>query len=132
VEILVIDDDPDMVTIISMLLKTNGHKPIGASGGKEGLKIARDILPDLILLDIMMPDIDGFEVLRELRLDSSTKEIPVIFVSAMSSAENEERAKQMGAQAYITKPYQPDKFMDTIRRASLMGADQLQVTFSSQ
>lgn len=124
-EILIIDDDPDMVTIISLLLTTNGHRPIGASGGKEGLKIARERLPDLILLDVMMPGIDGFEVLRELRLDSSTKEIPVVFVTGMCSAENEERAKKLGAQCYITKPYQPDKFMDTVRRASLVGANQL-------
>jgi DNA-binding response OmpR family regulator len=116
--ILVIDDDPDMVTIISMLLTTNGHSPTGAYGGEEGLKIAREMLPDLILLDLMMPGIDGFEVLSDLRSYSSTENIPVVLVTAMCSAENEERARSMGAQAYITKPYRRDKFMETIRRAS--------------
>ena len=119
--ILVIDDDPDMVTIISMLLSINGHTPIGAYGGGEGLKIAQEMLPDLILLDIMLPDIDGFEVLRELRMDRSTQGIPVVFVTAMCSPENEERARNMGAQGYITKPYQRDKLMETVRRAAHAG-----------
>ena len=103
--ILMVDDDPDMLEIFRLLLKVNGHRPITALGGKEGLDIARKELPDVILLDLMMPDIDGFEVLRQLKLDISTEEIPVIFVTAVNGHEFIDRAMSLGAEGYITKPY---------------------------
>lgn len=117
VNILMIDDDPDMLEIFSLLLKVNGHRPITALGGKEGLDIARKELPDVILLDLMMPDIDGFGVLRQLKLDTSTQEIPVIFVTAVNGHEFIDKAMSLGAEGYITKPYARNQLMSLINEA---------------
>lgn len=115
-DILVIDDDPDVVSLLSLLLKTNGHRPTGAYGGEEGLKIVKEIMPDLILLDIMMPGIDGFNVLRQLRFDKTTENIPVIFVSAINDEESKRKAESLGSQGYITKPYERNQLMETINK----------------
>jgi CheY-like chemotaxis protein len=117
VNILMIDDDPDMLEIFRLLLKVNGHRPITALGGKEGLDIARKELPDVILLDLMMPDIDGFGVLRQLKLDTSTKEIPVIFITAVNGHEFRDEAMSLGAEAYVTKPYTRNQLMSLINEA---------------
>lgn len=117
VNILMIDDNPDMLEILRLLLKVNGHRPIMALGGKEGLDIARKELPDVILLDLMMPDIDGFGVLRQLKLDTSTQEIPVIFVTAVNGHEFIDKAMSLGAEGYITKPYARNQLMSLINEA---------------
>ena len=120
--ILMIDDDPDMLEIFRLLLKVNGHRPITALGGKEGLDIARKELPDVILLDLMMPDIDGFGVLRQLKLDTSTQEIPVIFVTAVNGHEFIDKAMSLGAEGYITKPYARNQLMSLINEVSSTAA----------
>jgi len=117
VNILMIDDNPDMLEILRLLLKVNGHRPIMALGGKEGLDIARKELPDVILLDIMMPDIDGFEVLRRLKLDMSTEKIPVILVTAVSGQALIDKAMSLGAEGYVTKPYTRNQLMSLINEA---------------
>jgi CheY-like chemotaxis protein len=121
VDILVVDDDPGMVDLISILLKFHGHRPIKAYGGKEALEAARAEPPDIILLDIMMPEIDGFEVLRQLRLDETTKDVPVIFVTAIFGPEFEERAMSLGAQGFVGKPYCREKLMTVIHRVASEG-----------
>ena len=120
--ILMIDDDPDMLEILGLLLKVNGHRPITALGGKEGLDIARKEPPDVILLDIMMPDIDGFEVLRRLKLDMSTEKIPVILVTAVSGQALIDKAMSLGAEGYVTKPYTRNQLMSLINEVSSTAA----------
>ncbi len=122
VNILMIDDNPDMLEILRLLLKVNGHRPIMALGGKEGLDIARKELPDVILLDIMMPDIDGFEVLRRLKLDMSTEKIPVILVTAVSGQALIDKAMSLGAEGYVTKPYTRNQLMSLINEVSSTAA----------
>ena len=105
--VLVVDDTPDNLVLMSGLLKDEYRVKV-ANSGERALKIAiSEGAPDLILLDIMMPEMDGYEVLRRLRADARTKEIPVIFLTAMSSAEDEERGLELGAVDYITKPISP-------------------------
>ncbi len=104
---LVVDDTPDNLTLMSALL-SDDYKVKVANRGERGLRIAKgDSQPDLILLDIMMPEMDGYEVLRQLQADPLTRDIPVIFLTAMSAAEDERIGLSMGAVDYITKPVNP-------------------------
>ena len=105
--ILIIDDSPDVINLISGLLK-NIYKIKAANNGEKGLKIVQSGNSiDLILLDIMMPGISGFEVCERLKTDPNTSDIPVIFLTAMTTLEDEQRGLKLGAVDYITKPISP-------------------------
>jgi chemotaxis protein methyltransferase CheR len=105
--ILVVDDTPENLTLISSLLKDD-YKVKVANGGEKALKIARsESPPNLVLLDIMMPGMDGYEVCRRLKLDEMTMNIPVIFLTAKSEVEDEKKGLELGAVDYITKPISP-------------------------
>lgn len=105
--ILVVDDTPDNLTLMSGLLKDNYRVKI-ANNGERALKIAQsDTPPDLILLDIMMPEMDGYEVCRRLKADSKTRDIPVIFLTAKTEVVDETHGFELGASDYITKPISP-------------------------
>lgn len=105
--ILAVDDTPDNLLLITGLLKDNYHVRV-ANGGERAIKIAQsDNPPDLILLDIMMPDIDGYEVCRRLKADEKTNNIPIIFLTAKTEIEDETRGLEIGAVDYITKPISP-------------------------
>jgi putative two-component system response regulator len=105
--VLVVDDTPDNLSLMSSLLKDD-YKVKVANGGEKALKIAQsDNPPDLILLDIMMPGIDGYEVCQRLKSDPATRDIPVIFLTAKSEVEDEKKGLEMGAVDYITKPISP-------------------------
>ncbi len=105
--VLVIDDSPDNLTLMSGLLK-GVYKVKVANHGQIGLKVALSAQPpDLILLDIMMPDMDGYEVCRRLKANPATRDIPVIFLTARSEVEDEEKGLSFGALDYVTKPVSP-------------------------
>ena len=105
--ILVVDDTPDNLTLMSGLLKDNYRVKI-ANNGERALKIAQsETPPDLILLDIMMPDMDGYEVCRRLKADTSTRDIPIIFLTAKTEVLDETLGFELGASDYITKPISP-------------------------
>jgi len=105
--ILVVDDTPENLTLMSTLLKDN-YQVRAANHGERALKIAfSDQPPDLILLDIMMPDIDGYEVCRQLKAQTATRDIPIIFLTARSDMEDEQKGLALGAVDYITKPINP-------------------------
>ncbi|MEZ4636426.1 MAG: response regulator [Caldilineaceae bacterium] len=87
-KILIIDDEATIRRLLSVLLKRNGHEVLEAADGETGVETANNHQPDIILLDIMMPRVDGFETLRRLRANPNTAEIPVIFVSAKSQVED--------------------------------------------
>lgn len=106
-KVLVVDDDPSMIKVLRLLLKTKGFDIIEAESGMKAIAAARRQLPDIVLLDIMMPDVDGFEVCRKLKLDPLTEDIPVIFVTARTAREHVERGISLGAQGYIKKPFLP-------------------------
>jgi cyclic di-GMP phosphodiesterase len=102
-KILLVDDEPNNLKVLQQILKDH-YELIFAINGEKALAAAREHQPDMILLDIMMPGMDGYEVCRQLKADSATKHIPVIFVTAMSEIEDEARGFDVGAVDYIQKP----------------------------
>ncbi|MCE3252465.1 MAG: two-component system response regulator, partial [Cellvibrio sp.] len=105
--ILVVDDTPDNLTLMSGLLKDNYRVKV-ANSGERALKIAQsETPPDLILLDIMMPEMDGYEVCRRLKADTKTRDIPIIFLTAKTEVVDETHGFELGASDYITKPISP-------------------------
>lgn len=113
--ILIVDDMVQNLSVLGELLQ--GHYRVrAANSGERALRAASMApRPDLILLDVMMPGMDGYEVLRRLRADAATRDIPVIFITAMDSAENEEQGLALGAVDYITKPFSPPVVLARVR-----------------
>jgi sigma-B regulation protein RsbU (phosphoserine phosphatase) len=107
--ILMVDDNPTNLQVLFQTLEGVGCKLLIAKNGNGALAIAGKARPDLILLDIMMPDIDGYEVCRRLKADPATADIPVIFLSALGETEDKVKGLHLGAVDYITKPFQPDE-----------------------
>ncbi|NOZ23284.1 MAG: SpoIIE family protein phosphatase [Planctomycetes bacterium] len=105
--VLVVDDKPENIRILTSLLKGK-YRVMAATGGQKALEIASsETVPDLILLDVMMPKMDGHEVCRRLKADEKTREIPVIFITAMSEVKDETQGFELGAVDYIAKPFNP-------------------------
>lgn len=119
--VVVVDDDPEMVKAIRVTLKIAGIEVLEALSGLTGLMLVKRELPDAVVLDIMMPDIDGYEVCRKLKLNPDTRGIPIIFVTARSGQRHIERGLSLGAQGYITKPFTPDELIDKL--AEVTGRD---------
>ena len=105
--VLVVDDTPANIDLLSGILRPH-YKVKAATNGEKGLRIARaDVKPDIILLDVMMPGMSGYEVCRELKEDHATAAIPVIFITAKTAVEDEQKGFELGAVDYITKPFNP-------------------------
>ena len=115
--ILIIDDDKDVTNLISTRLVSHGFKVSVANAPEDAFELLKKDTPDLILLDLIMPGIDGYEVLRKIRLDKKTKEVPVIVLTAKLDQSDKVNAFNMGAQDYITKPYEPEEFLARIKVA---------------
>lgn len=105
--LLVVDDEKQNRALLTELFKDDGYQIFLAKNGVQALERAREHLPDLILLDVLMPEMDGYQVIRELKADSATHDIPVIFISALDSADSEEKGLELGAVDYISKPFHP-------------------------
>lgn len=112
--VLVVDDDQNIRRLVSFNLKADGHEVILATNGKEGLEAAQREQPDLILLDIMMPIMNGYETCSALKTDPETKEIPVFMLSAKGQMTDLDEAFAVGADNYITKPFDVEKLNKTI------------------
>ena len=104
-KILVVDDEDDILHVLEMVLREKGYQVTTASGGHEALTRAQIDKPDLVLLDIMMPQMDGWEVLKLLRVDDDTRRIPVAMLSARTEAKDRVQGLQEGAIDYICKPF---------------------------
>ena len=109
--ILVVDDEADILNFLELVLKERGYDVVTASGGQKALAAARERVPDLVLLDIMMPQMDGWEVLRLLRVDPRTAAIPVAMISARTDAKDRVQGLQEGALDYICKPFSLDELL---------------------
>ena len=107
--LLLVDDNPTNLQVLYQTLETTGCKLLVAKNGETALSIAQKAAPDLILLDIMMPGIDGFEVCRRLKDNPDTAGIPVIFLSALTDTKDKVQGLQLGAVDYVSKPFQPDE-----------------------
>ncbi len=105
--ILIVDDEPMSVRILSFLLE-NEYNIVVAQGGKEALEVVSHITPDLILLDVLMPDLDGYGVFKALRISPVHKDTPVLFITVLGESECESQGLEMGASDYIIKPFNPD------------------------
>ncbi len=120
--ILVIDDEKDLVELLRYNLEKEGFDVIGAADGSSGMEIARDHRPDVIVLDLMMPGVDGLEVCRRLRAEPKTAAVPIIMLTAKSSEADRVVGLELGADDYVTKPFSPREMVARVkavlRRAS--------------
>jgi DNA-binding response OmpR family regulator len=117
--ILVVDDERRMVGFIRLNLEQDGFEVIEAYNGTEALDRLRDSLPDLILLDVMMPDIDGFDVLRTIR---EVSQVPVIMLTAKGEEEDKVKGLELGADDYVTKPFSPRELVSRVKAVLRRGA----------
>ena len=114
-KILVVDDEKDILELVSLILSESDITVYKAEDGLSGLEIAREKNPDLILLDIMMPEIDGWEVLKRLKIDEETKDIPVAMLTCKTEIRDKVLGIQEGAVDYITKPFAPDDLITRVK-----------------
>lgn len=115
-KILIIEDEPDAVTFLKMHLETHGYEVLTALDGKEGYKLARAKAPDLILLDLMLPVVDGFWVCEMIKTDKKYSGMPIIVLTARSANNDLEVARKCGADDYVVKPFEFDDLLVKIRR----------------
>jgi two-component system alkaline phosphatase synthesis response regulator PhoP len=114
-KILIVDDEEDIVTALSIRLKATGYEVITAFDGMAALSKARDEQPNLILLDIMLPKLDGYKVCRMLKFDEKYRHIPIIMITAKVADANKKMGEEMGADSYIIKPFNPEELMSKIK-----------------
>ena len=115
--ILVIDDEPDFVRVVQLRLEAAGYDVSVAFDGMQGVSSAHKEKPDLIILDIMMPAMHGHRVCEALKKSSKTWTIPIIYLTAKGSKEDEKLAYKLGAEHFLTKPYDPQVLLETIKKA---------------
>ncbi len=115
--ILCIEDEPEMIDLIRLILGRRGYEVQGASGGKEGLQKVQQELPDMVLLDLMMPDMDGWEVYQQIKADEKTKSIPVIVITAKAQSIDKVLGLHVAkVEDYIAKPFSPQELLDSIEK----------------
>ena len=115
--ILCIEDEPEMIDLIRLILSRRGFEVQGAAGGVDGFRLVREMLPDLVLLDLMMPDMDGWEVYQQMKADDAMRNIPVIVVTA--KAQNIDKVLGLHiakVDDYIAKPFGPQELMDSVEK----------------
>jgi two-component system response regulator VicR len=112
-----IEDEPEMIDLVRLILGRRGFTIIGANGGREGLELVRKELPDLVLLDLMMPDLDGWDVYHQIKSDELTRDIPVIVITA--KAQNIDKILGLHiakVEDYICKPFSPQELLDRVEQ----------------
>jgi two-component system response regulator VicR len=115
--ILCIEDEPEMIDLIRLILGRRGYEVEGASGGKEGLKKVQQDKPDMVLLDLMMPDMDGWEVYQQMKADEKTKSIPVIVITAKAQSIDKVLGLHVAkVEDYIAKPFSPQELLDSVEK----------------
>ncbi|MFH1654868.1 MAG: response regulator [Pseudomonadota bacterium] len=114
-KILVIDDEPELIKAIEIRLQVAGFETLSASDGMEGLEKAREEKPDLIILDVMLPNMDGYQVCTLLKRDDQYKGIPIIILTARTQLTDEKRARECGADIFVTKPFQHEELVAKVR-----------------
>jgi two-component system cell cycle response regulator len=113
--ILIVEDETTTLKIVKMVLKREGYRVVTATNGSEALRIADDIIPDLVLLDIVLPGMDGFQVCQYLRKNTRTATIPVIMFSGLDRPADQRRAFEVGGDDYLTKPVKMVDMLEKIR-----------------
>ena len=116
-KIVYVEDELEMIDLVKLILSRKGYDVIGAAGGREGLDTIREVIPDLVLLDLMMPDIEGWDVYQQIRADEKTKHIPVIVVTA--KAQNIDKVLGLHiakVNDYISKPFSPQDLVASVEK----------------
>ena len=112
--VLIIDDEPDVLLLCRLNLQQQGRELLEASDGSTALALARERHPDLIVLDLMLPGITGYEVLETLKQDAATSDIPVVVLTAKSLRADRERSQGLGASGFLTKPFLPSELCEMV------------------
>ena len=113
--IVYFEDDNDMVELVRIILGREGYQVDGVAEGQVGIKLVKEILPDLILLDLMLPDMDGLEIFRQLKNDPSTKDIPVIVITAKAQSIDKVLGLEIAkVDQYISKPFRPNELVERV------------------
>jgi DNA-binding response OmpR family regulator len=113
--ILIAEDERDIRDLITFTLKFAGYEVFAASNGEEGYNMAKQILPDIILMDVRMPKMTGYEACKALKSEPSTKDIPVVFLSAKGQESEVQTGLEVGAVEYILKPFSPDQLAERVK-----------------
>ena len=113
-KILIVDDEQDIVESVKFVLEASDYACYCAYNGEDGLRLAKEIVPDLIILDVMMPKINGYKISRLLKFDSKYKDIPILMVTARSQEEDKLIGEETGADEYITKPFEMDEIVKKV------------------
>jgi DNA-binding response OmpR family regulator len=128
--VLVVDDERSIRLLCRVNLVASGMDVLEATNGREGLELARKERPDLVLLDVMMPDVDGWTVARELAADEQTRDIPIVFLTARADPADRRLGQQLGGVGYVVKPFDPvtigDLVEDVLERIERGERDQLE------
>ena len=114
--VLIVEDNEKNRKVMRDLMRVNGYQPLEAEDGPIGLEMAREHRPDLILMDIQLPTLDGYTVTRQLKADEATKQIPIIAVTSFAMRGEEERAREAGCDAYVSKPIDIHQLVETVQR----------------
>lgn len=115
--VVCIEDEPEMIDLVKLILSRKGFQVVGAMGGREGLEAIQREKPDLVLLDIMMPDMDGWEVYQRMKADGTTKAIPVIMVTAKAQSIDKVLGLHIAkVDDYITKPFGPQVLLESVEK----------------
>ena len=112
--VLVVDDEPDVLLLCRLNLQQRGHELLEASNGPTALELARERQPEVIVLDLMLPGMNGYEVLENLKQDERTSDIPVLVLTAKSLRVDRERSHTLGASGFLTKPFLPSELCDMV------------------
>jgi two-component system response regulator VicR len=116
-KVVCIEDEPEMIDLVKLILGRKGFELTGAMGGRDGLEAVRRIKPDLVLLDLMMPDMDGWEVYQQMKADEELKDIPVIVVTAKAQSIDKVLGLHIAkVDDYVTKPFGPQELLQSVER----------------
>ena len=116
-KVVYIEDEPEMIDLVRLILSRKGYEVIGANGGREGLDIIRQKLPDLVLLDLMMPDMDGWDVYQQMKSVEATRDIPVIVITAKAQSIDKVLGLHIAkVDDYISKPFSPQELVESVEK----------------
>ncbi len=112
-----IEDEPEMIDLVRIILARRGYQVLGANGGQEGLELVRKEMPDLVLLDLMMPDMDGWDVYHQIKSDEATRSIPVIVITAKAQDIDKILGLRVAkVEDYISKPFSPQELVERVEQ----------------
>ncbi len=114
--VLICDDDPVILRLIQVNLELEGYEVLLAHDGQDAIEVAMAEQPQLIILDIMMPRLDGYQTCERLKADDATKDVPVVFLSAKAQLSDIEKGKEYGVSEYLTKPFDPSDLVEVVQR----------------